>query len=118
MRGRGYQNAVLTVIAALLAVNVVDRQWGVLAPSAAEAQVAGSQEPGGMSNALEQRKQMIAELRQLTSRLERLDARLTSGISVKVTDMPPLRLPPERGAQGRAADRPVTEASVDTETGK
>jgi hypothetical protein len=90
-----------------------------MAPASAEAQVTGGPESGGMTNALEQRKQMIIELRQLTSRLERMEAKLTSGLSVKVTDMPPLRLPPEvRGAQGRSGDRPTVEASVDAESGK
>lgn len=100
MRGRTYQNAVLTVIAALLGLAVLDRQWGLTEPAAAQAQVGGSPDTSGLSNALEQRKQMISELRQLSIRLERLESRIAGGINVKVTDMPPIKLPPEvRGGQ-------------------
>ena len=63
MRGRAYQNTVLTVIAALLAVAVIDRQWGIPEPASAHAQP-GAQD-GGLTNALEQRKQMIAEIRRM-----------------------------------------------------
>lgn len=96
MRGRGYQNAVLTVIAALLAVAMIDRHPAITEPSGAHAQVREGQE-GGMSNALEQRKQMIAELRQLSSRMERLESRINAGLNVKVTEMPPMRLPANGG---------------------
>jgi hypothetical protein len=118
MRGRNYQNAVLTVIAGLLAVHAVDRQIGIASPATAEAQVGGQE--GALSNALEQRKQMISELRQLSSKMDRLEARLNGGINVKVTDMPPIRLPPDtRGAQApKQSERPLAEVSSDFEIGR
>jgi hypothetical protein len=98
MRGRAYQNAALTAIAVLLGISVVDRHWAITEPAAAQAQ--GVQpDAGGMSNALEQRKQMIAELRQMNSKLDRLEARLNRELNVKVTDMPPVRLSEPRGGQ-------------------
>lgn len=81
---------VLTVIAVLLAALVFERQSSIIDPAAAHAQ--GAQQ-GGMTNALEQRKQMIAELRQMNNRLERIESRMNAGLNVRVTDMPPLRLP-------------------------
>jgi hypothetical protein len=109
MRGQAYQNAALTVIAGLLALAVLDRQGGMTEAAAAHAQP-GIVQSGGMSNALEQRKQMIAELRQISARMERIEAKINAGMNVRVTDMPPLRLPPElmRGAQtARPAERPT-----------
>lgn len=100
---RTYTNVALTAIAGLLAVICVDR----VTPAAASAQpgsvrnysgAAGPDDPvgdtgGGLSNALEQRKQIIAELRGITGRLDRIEGALRGGINVKVTDMPPMRLP-------------------------
>jgi hypothetical protein len=118
MRGRSYQNSVLTVIAVLLALSVADRQWGLTGPAGAQAQVGDAPvQGGGMTNALEQRKQMIMELRMISGRLERLEARLNGNVNVKVTDMPPMRFPPEvmRGLNLRTPDRPVAGAK-DEET--
>lgn len=41
-------------------------------------------------NATEQRKQMIAQLVQMNERLTRVETKLNTGISVKVTEMPPV----------------------------
>ena len=83
----GYQNVILSCIAALLALGAIDRHAG--APEGATAALAQSQpDAGGMMNAAEQRKQIIAELRQMNSRLERIEGKLAGGLSVKVTDMP------------------------------
>jgi hypothetical protein len=92
MRRVGYQNAVLTAIAVLLALGLVDRQSGgrMLEPAAASAQP-----EGGLSNALEQRKQMIAELRAMSGRLERIESKISGGLDVRVKDMPPIKFPPE-----------------------
>ena len=54
---------------------------------------------GGLSNALEQRKQIIAELRTMNGRLERIEAKLAGRLDVRVTDMPPIKLPPETRAK-------------------
>jgi hypothetical protein len=87
MRRFGYQNAVLSAIAVLLALGLIDRRSG---GELASLPAAHAQQPdqGGMMNALEQRKVMIAELRNISSRLERLEAKLNAGLNVKVTSMP------------------------------
>lgn len=95
MRDRAYQNTVLTVIAVLLAANMLGRPGAITEPAAAHAQVGGS-DPGGMTNALEQRKQMINELRQIGSRLDRIESKINGGLNVKVTEMPPLRMPTDQ----------------------
>ncbi|QOI99013.1 MAG: hypothetical protein HRU70_00290 [Phycisphaeraceae bacterium] len=86
-----YRNAALTAIAVLLGVIALKPSVPDLVPSAFASQP-GS-EPTGLSNALEQRKQMIAELRSISSRLDQLDGKITRGLSVKVTEMPELKLP-------------------------
>ncbi len=90
----GYQNIILSCIAGLLALGAIDRRASsddamtrAMGPSAALAQ-SGQPEAGGMINAAEQRKQIIAELRLMNTRMERIENKLASGLSVKVTDMP------------------------------
>jgi hypothetical protein len=102
----GYQNAVLTAIALLAGLGLVER--GGSAPAAGPSAAMAQEQPesGGLSNALEQRKQIIAELRVMNGRLERIDARLAGKLEVKVVDMPPLKLPPEAKPRPDRADRP------------
>lgn len=96
MRRLGYQNACLSVIALLLGLGMLDRgAVSALEPAAAVAQAHAQPSEGGLSNALEQRKVMIAELRAMNGRLDRIEARLKSGMEVSVKDMPPMQLPPE-----------------------
>ena len=98
---RSYSNAALTVIALSLGVIAVDRVTAG-APSANAQQRLNQpvSEPteGGMISAQEQRKQMIAELRSMSQRLDRIEGALHKGISVKVTEMPELRLPKDFAA--------------------
>jgi hypothetical protein len=100
-----YQNVVLTAIAGLLALSLMDRtsagQPGLMARLMGPAQAsAQSGETGELANALQQRKEMISELRQLNAKMDRLEAALAKGVNVKVTDMPALKLPPEmKGAE-------------------
>lgn len=56
-------------------------------PSTALAQQASGD---GMTNALEQRKQMITQLNNISDRLTRIENALNTGIKVKVTEMPPV----------------------------
>ena len=100
----GYQNGVLTVIAAFLGLIALERFAGLAgAPSEASAQVTGAAqrepgESGGLVSAADQRKQIIAELKKMNQRLDQIDGKLKSPMSVKVTDMPPLKLPSEKAA--------------------
>ena len=85
----GYQNIILSCIAGLLALGMVERHAGsgdVLGTSALAQ--SGQPDAGGIISTAEQRKQIIAELRTMNSRLERIESKLNSGLSVKVTDMP------------------------------
>ena len=65
---------------------------GTIGPAAAHAQPAGQAGEGDDSNgrisAADQRKEMIAQLRNLSVRMERMEALLSRGINVKVTQMP------------------------------
>lgn len=93
MRRIGYQNAVLTAIAVLLALGLIDRRSGGGITELASAQAQPSEpEGGGMTNKLEQNKQIIAELRLMNGKLERMDAKLSAGLSVKVTSMPAIQV--------------------------
>jgi len=80
----------LCMIAGLLALNFFATVMvgpNALEPRAAHAQVT-TDEPTGFVAAAEQRKQMINELKSVSARLERIEAQLKSGISVKVLEMP------------------------------
>jgi hypothetical protein len=93
MRRVGYQNAVLTIIAVLLGLSLLERQTGTsVRPAQASAQPAFE---GGMTSAIEQRKAMISELRSIGARLDRIDAKFKTGMDVNVKDMPPVKFPPE-----------------------
>lgn len=94
MRRNGYTNGVLTVIAGLLALNLVSGGAdapGVLPEAQAQPGAGPTDSGSGLISASEQRKVMIAELRRLTSKMDRLEAKLNSGLSVKVTEMPAVK---------------------------
>ncbi len=80
----------LGVIAALLGLNLVATV--VVGPGALEARAVAQQaddaSPTTFVAAAEQRKQMIAELRTLAMRMERIETAMKSGINVKVLSMP------------------------------
>lgn len=95
---------VLTAVAAFLALNLFAQPGPTVAP-AGHAGLPGAaladppadepDEPGpgaGLVSAADQRKIMIAELRALSKRIEQLQARLDKGISVKVAEMPEVRI--------------------------
>jgi hypothetical protein len=91
-QGLTYRNAVLTVIAVFLGLLVLDRFTSDDAGARAMAQQSQPQ----LVSAAEQRKQIIQELKQLSSRLERLESRLNRELTVKVTEMPEIKLPAPR----------------------
>ncbi len=92
-RGRGYLNAILTANAVLLGVIALN-STGLTGPwtSVSHAQSPGVSDPEdtpqGRTSAAEQRKQMIGELRGIEQRLDRMEATLNKGLSVKVTNFP------------------------------
>lgn len=90
----------LTVVAVLLGLGLMERLAnGPSVALAAPQRSAGPDEGGGLLSAAEQRKTIIAELKRISAQLEALDARLKNGISVKVTDMPEIKLPAERSKE-------------------
>jgi len=121
-RRNGYQNAMLTAIAVLLGLGAIDRHAGsgdrVDRLTAPESAMAQPQTDGGLANKLDQNKQMIAELHSLNGKLERIEAKLNGGLSVKVTDMPPLRLPPDAKAKAGEKGDAKPDAKVDVKPGK
>jgi hypothetical protein len=119
-RRNGYQNAVLTLIAAFLGLGLVERAGSPALPeSAANAQPTIDPDQGGLSNRLEQGKQMINELHAMNTRLERIESLLSRGLSVKVTEMPPLKLPPEAHAKPEGEkSKPESKVEVKPAEGK
>lgn len=94
MRDARYRDGVLTVIALLLGVLVIQGSGSDMSlTSTAHANQPGSD--SGLVSASEQRKIIIAELRRMGTRLERMEAKMNAGLTVKVTEMPPIKLPKE-----------------------
>jgi hypothetical protein len=117
-RRLSYQNLVLTGIAGLLALGLVDKPIGAfLMPSCTAAAQSEQPDAGGLTNALEQRKQIIAELRTINTHLEKIDSRLAGRLEVRVTDMPPLKLPPELKPKP-GADKPERGEPKPADSGK
>lgn len=64
---------------------------GTVAPQFFAAQPVSAQSASESPfNSAEQRKQMIQQLTQINERLTKIETKLNSGISVKVTEMPPV----------------------------
>ncbi len=82
--------AMLTVVATLLGANLFLGLLGVGGPDAAQAE-----QPKTVDvpfNAADQRKQMIDQLGQMQARLAAIESKLDKGLSVKVTEMPPVKV--------------------------
>lgn len=103
--GRTYTNMALTGVVVLLGVIALRPPAGNVAYGQPGA-TASADESKGLASAIEQRKQIIAELKNLSKRLEKVEAVLSKGI--KVSEMPELKLPQElRDAmKARGAETP------------
>lgn len=99
MRKQTYQNAVLTMIALGLGLMVIGQfsstHTALSTATAGPIKSRTASEPtgGGMVSAAEQRKTMIADLKSMNARLDKIEGLLSRGINVKVTEMPPIQLP-------------------------
>jgi hypothetical protein len=83
-------NALTVIVAIMLGVLVLDRveQRGIHGSGQA-ALASGQPESGGsLISAADQRKQIIAEIRVISQRLDAIDKRLAKPIQVKVVEMP------------------------------
>jgi TolA-binding protein len=88
-----YLNSVLTVIAVMLGLLATERFFGSSA-TGQTAMAAPSEETDtiGMVNAADQRKQIIAELKTMNSKLDKLQGSIKSPMPVKVLEMPAIRV--------------------------
>ena len=101
-------NRVLAACAVLLALNLL-RPFD-LVPSA----FAQAGDSNNLTSALEQRKQMIAQLTAMEKKLEKIEAQFSKGI--KISEMPDLKLPAElkeaiKNAKPDKADKPAESAA-------
>lgn len=101
MRKDGYRNGVLTAIALLLGVLVLGQGSGPSQAGAGQIQHAGQTlappEGGGLISAAEQRKLILRELQAMRRQVEEMRVLMSRGLSVKVTEMPEIRMPKEDG---------------------
>ncbi len=127
---RLFTNTILTLIAGLLLAMMLDRGQGSLISQAnaqhqpvqtvrggsgnsnASSNAGSNDEPGDEGvrvTAADQRKVIIAELRSLNSRMEHVEAVLSKGLTVKVSEMPPIQFPADKGDKkpdGKADSKP------------
>lgn len=91
-----YLNSVLTVIALMLGLIATERFLGSAAggQTAMAGNVGSSDDTGnvGLINAADQRKQIIAELKSMNSKLDKLQGSIKSPMPVKVLEMPAIRV--------------------------
>ncbi len=83
-----YTNIALSAIGIMLTLLVADRFVGVTATGGMSVAQAAPEEMTERANALEQNKQMIAELRAINTKLEKLSSSIKSPMPVKVMEMP------------------------------
>lgn len=86
MRNPTKVNAILLAIIGVLALALVARGPG---SGAAWAQP-GQPTNDPPFNAAEQRKQMLLALQQMNTRMQAIENKLNAGLTVKVTEMPPV----------------------------
>lgn len=90
-----YLNSVLTVIAIMLGLVAMERFFGnegggqVAVASGTPSEDSGSV---GLINAADQRKQIIAELKSMNAKLDKMQGSIKSPMPVKVLEMPAVRV--------------------------
>lgn len=88
-----YLNSVLTVIAVMLGLLATERFFGS-SSTGQTAMAAPSEDNGnvGLINAADQRKQIIAELKSMNAKLDKMQGSIKSPMPVKVLEMPAIRV--------------------------
>ena len=84
-----YTNAALTVIAVMLTLLVGERFASKSVVGGTAEAAPADEATAGLVSAGEQRKQMIAELRSMNARIDKLTSSIKNPMPVKVTEMPP-----------------------------
>lgn len=99
--GTGSVRVLLTVIAVMLGILVLDRveERGLRGGGSAAYASGQPETAGALVSAADQRKQIIAELRTMSQRLDAVEKRLAKPLQVKVLEMPVQK---ERPATERA----------------
>jgi hypothetical protein len=90
-----YLNGVLTVIAVLMGLVLLNQSG--LGLSASRAEASQPERGTGLVSAADQRKQMIEELKKVSARMEKLEKAIEKGVNVKVTSLPEVKKPEEGG---------------------
>ncbi len=88
-----YMNSVLTVIAVMLGLIATERFFGSSATG--QTAMAGPSEDNGnvgLINAADQRKQIIAEVKSMNAKLDKMQGSIKSPRPVKVLEMPAIRV--------------------------
>jgi hypothetical protein len=88
--------AVAASLAAVVMFNPVGGPGeGLLSKAAAQQPRTGTDgdDSGGRVSAAEQRKDMISQLRAMNARMERMEALMSRGLTVRVSEMPQIRFP-------------------------
>lgn len=93
MRSRNTMQALLTVVAVLLTLNLVVQVWTLTAPEQALGQTRTGvgperEPPTPFPNQAESIRRLNETMGEIKDRLGRIEAKLDKGISVKVTEMP------------------------------
>lgn len=118
---RTYTNVALTIIAGLLAINTFDHARSGFAAEAlaqpttvrnvpagaspsSEAPESNDHQTAGLVNPDEQRNRILTEVRAIGTRLDRVESILRTGLSVKVTELPP-GFGAEKGAKPERAEK-------------
>ncbi len=81
-----------STVALALMLTATMGSTSVLPVAAAQPAAAAAQPAETQFNAMDQRKQMIVLLEQMNRRLTTIEAKLNSGLSVKVTEMPEVKI--------------------------
>lgn len=88
----GYQNRILTIIAVMLAVVVIQRTELMPGTSEAQAELLNASQVPAPPNAAAQRIKMIQELEKIDRRMDSIEKKLSAPFDVNVVSMPEVKV--------------------------
>ncbi len=116
MRRDRYLNGVLSVIAALLALNLLVKFGDSNSPAAAIAQQDGKPVLSPPFNSGQERQEIYGAIERLGQKLDTLDsalaARFEKGLNVKVLSMPPVVISGDKKDDAKTGTNPDTKIEV------